>query len=458
MVSPITDDVRDDGGVLDALPMSSFQIWAVLMIAATVILDGLDNQMLGLAAPSLIKEWGLNKQSLGFVFALGFVGMAIGTLVSGWLGDRNGRRSALLAGVGIFGAATLLTGFSTSIVQIALFKTLAGIGLGGVPGTATAMIAEFTSARWRSVAVTFGVVCVSIGGILGGVAAAIILPNLGWRWMFYLGGAATLCFVTLLYFILPESPRFLATRPARAKELQALFARMGHAAIAPVAKIVGTPAPAPKVPMRALLQGSLKRDSLSLSIAMFTGMFMIYLMFNWAPTLLFSAGFDLSTASLGLTSFNIGGTIGAMIASLIMVRLGSRGPLIVMAFVGAMVCAALALLPIAGARNETGLLILLCMLGLFASAAQSAMFAVGAHAFPTILRARGLGLMGAAGRIGAIMSAFLGAWLIGAGNFGFFGMLAILMLVNCIGFAIVRGHVPAFRGTNHRPSLREKIA
>jgi len=456
VVSPISDDMPDDGGVLDSLPMSSFQVWAILMIAATVILDGLDNQMLGLAAPSLIREWGIDKQSLGFVFALGFVGMAIGTLVSGWLGDRKGRRNALLAGVAIFGAATLLTGFSTSIVMVAACKMLAGVGLGGVPGTASAMIAEFTSARWRSVAVTLGVVCVSIGGILGGVAAAIILPGLGWRWMFYFGGMATLSFVALLYFILPESPRFLATRPARARELQAMYARMGHAVAAPVVTILGTPLPAPKVPMRALLQGSLKRDSLALSVAMFTGMFMIYLMFNWAPTLLFSAGFDLSTASLGLTSFNIGGTIGAMIASLIMVRLGSRAPLIVMAFVGAIVCAALALLPIAGAKNESVLLMFLCMLGVFGSAAQSAMFAVGAHAFPTILRARGLGLMGAAGRIGAIMSAFLGAWLVTAGNFGFFGMLAILMLVNCIGFAIVRGHVPAF--VRPRPVFREEIA
>jgi AAHS family 4-hydroxybenzoate transporter-like MFS transporter len=70
------------------------------------------------------------------------------------------------------------------------------------------------------------------------------------------------------------------------------------------------------------------------------------------------------------------------------------------------------------------------------------MFAVGAHAFPTAVRARGLGLMGAAGRVGAIISAFAGASLIGAGNFGFFGVLAVLMLVNAIGFLAVRNHVP----------------
>ena len=215
-------------GMLDDIPMSSYQIWSVLMIAATVILDGLDNQMLGLAAPSLLQEWGIDRTALGSVFALGFVGMAIGTLTSGWVGDRFGRRGALIIGVAIFGIATLLTGFSTALRQVAALKTLAGVGLGGVPGTASAMIAEFTPVRWRSVAVTFGVVCVSIGGILGGVAAALILPGLGWRWLFYIGGSVTMIFVAWLWFILPESPRYLADRPDRAVELDRILRRIGH--------------------------------------------------------------------------------------------------------------------------------------------------------------------------------------------------------------------------------------
>lgn len=429
-------------GMLDALPLSSFQVWAVLMIAATVVLDGLDNQMLGLAAPSLLKEWNISRDALGFVFALGFVGMAIGTLTSGFIGDRFGRRGALLIGVAIFGVATLATGFSVELWHVALLKTLAGVGLGGVPGTASAMIAEFTPARWRSVAVTFGVVCVSIGGILGGVAAAAILPVLGWRWLFYLGGLLTMAFVALLWFILPESPRYLAERPDRRAELDAILRRIHHPDPASIRLADKVDGKAPYVPFGALLQGALRRDSLALSLAMFSGMFMIYLMFNWAPTMLFSAGFGLQTASLGLTSFNLGGTIGAMFASLAIIRFGSRPTLILMAITGAGVCALLALLPIDGGRNEPAVLAALGALGLFASAAQSAMFAVGAHAFPTAVRARGLGLMGAAGRAGAIVSAVAGATLIGGGNMGFFGVLAGLMLVNALGFIAVRGHVP----------------
>lgn len=431
----------DGEGILDDLPLSSFQIWAVLMIAATVVLDGLDNQMLGLAAPSLLKEWGISRDALGFVFAFGLVGMAVGTLTSGFIGDRFGRRSALLVGAAIFGVATLLTGISTELWQAALLKLLAGVGLGGIPGTATAMIAEFTPARWRSVAVTFGAVCVSIGAILAGVAAAAVLPGLGWRWLFYVSGIVTIAFVPLLWWVLPESPRYLAERPNRRGELDAILRRIRHpdpSAAQPPTQ--GTEAHLP--PFGALFKGPLLRDSLALSVAMFSGMFMIYLMFNWAPTMLSSVGFGLQTASLGLTSFNVGGTAGAMFASLAIIRFGSRRTLIVMAIVGAVVCVILALLPISGGRNGLAVLCCLGLLGLFASAAQSAMFAVSAHAFPTALRARGMALVGAAGRAGAMGSAVAGAPLIGGNNLAFFGMLAVLMLVNAIGFMAVRGHVP----------------
>jgi AAHS family 4-hydroxybenzoate transporter-like MFS transporter len=459
MESNVAGGSLEDRGArsaIDDLPMSAFQVWSVLMIAATVILDGLDNQMLGLAAPSIIAEWGVSKADLGQVFALAFVGMAIGTLAAGSMGDRFGRRGALLAGVTLFGFATLATGFSTAFWQVAMLKIVAGIGLGGVPGTASAMIAEFTPARWRSVAVTFGVVCVSIGGIIGGVAAALIVPVFGWRWLFYAGGIVTLLFTLLLWFILPESPRFLATRPERRAELERLLARMGFPAGAMLEPAQPEQASVPLAPIGALFQGSMRRDTLALSIAMFSGMFMIYLMFNWAPTLLFSVGFDLGTASLGLTSFNLGGTIGAMIASLAIVRYGSRPVLITMAFTGAAVCLFLALLPLAPGASNLPVLLGLVALGLFASAAQSAMFAVGAHAFPTLLRARGLGVMGAVGRAGAIVSALAGAMLVGAANLGFFGALAGLMLINAVGFIAIRGHVPRLARSAAHSRERER--
>jgi AAHS family 4-hydroxybenzoate transporter-like MFS transporter len=206
-----------------------------------------------------------------------------------------------------------------------------------------------------------------------------------------------------------------------------------------------TEAKAEHVPTSALLAPGLRRDTVSLCVALFTGLFMIYLMYNWVPTLLFSSGFPLAVTSAGLTSFNVGGVIGAVLASMTMARLGSRQVLIPLALMGAAVCVVLALLPTQGAQNKTQMLVALCALGLSASAVQSAVFAVGAHAFPAAVRARGMGLIGAAGRIGAIASALAGAMLTGYGNPGFFGALAALMLINAASLALVRGHVPRLR-------------
>lgn len=405
----------------------------VLLIALTVVLDGLDNQMLGLAAPALLHEWGLPRGVLGGIFALGFVGMALGTLGAGQIGDARGRRVALLLGVAVFGLATLVTGFVSAVWQLAALKMLAGVGLGGVPGTAAAMIAEFTVARWRSLAVTFGVVCVSIGGILGGTAAAEILPALGWRWLFWSSGAGTLVIALALVRLLPESPGFLARHPARRAELAQVLGRLGEAL--PPAASRSTVAP----PLTDLLRGDLARSTLGLSTAMLSGMFLVYLMFNWAPTMLAAQGFALRDTSLGLTFYNIGGTTGALLAALSIMGLGSRFTLPTLAGLAVVVCAVLALAPFHG--EGLPMMIGLGLLGLTGSAAQSAMFALGAHAFPLPLRARGMGLMGAAGRIGALVSALAGSWLV-AGRGGFFAVLGGLMIVNMLSFLTVRGHIP----------------
>ena len=404
-----------------------YRLAVVLLIAGTVVLDGLDNQMLGLAAPALLREWGLGRGVLGGIFALGCLGMAAGTLAAGQIGDQHGRRVALLLGVALFGAATLATGFAGTVWHLALFKALAGVGLGGVPGTAAAMIAEFATARWRSLAVTFGVVCVSIGGILGGGMASAILPLLGWRWLFWSSGVLTLAVVLVLLRCLPESPGFVAAYTARSG--------IGSA----------SPGAVPLPPLGLLVKGDLARSTLGLSLAMLSGMFLIYMMFNWAPTMLSAQGFSLRDTSMGLTWFNIGGTAGALMAALAIMKLGSRITLPAMAGLGALVCLFLAAMPVAMAppMATQGPIVMagLALLGLTASAAQSAMFALGAHAFPLALRARGMGLMGAAGRIGALASALAGSWLV-VGWAGFFAVLGALMLMNMASFLAVRGHIP----------------
>jgi AAHS family 4-hydroxybenzoate transporter-like MFS transporter len=137
-------------------------------------------------------------------------------------------------------------------------------------------------------------------------------------------------------------------------------------------------------PLTDLLQGDLARSTLGLSMAMLSGMFLVYLMFNWAPTMLAAQGFALRDTSLGLTFYNIGGTTGALLAALAIMGVGSRVTLPVLAGLATLVCGFLAL-PVG--THGLPVMIGLGLLGLTGSAAQSAMFALGAHAFPLPLRA-----------------------------------------------------------------------
>jgi AAHS family 4-hydroxybenzoate transporter-like MFS transporter len=246
------------------------------------------------------------------------------------------------------------------------------------------MIAEFTTARWRSLAVTFGVVCVSIGGILGGGAAATILPAFGWRWLFWCSGLATIAALVTLVWLLPESPGYLARQPSRRSELELLLQRLGDDMPS------GTSRPVSMPPLSDLLSGDLARDTLGLSTAMLSGMFLVYLMFNWAPTMLAAQGFALRDTSLGLTWYNIGGTTGAIMAALAVMGLGSRVTLPTLAGLAVLMCAALAFMPSNTGSQGVLVMIGLTLLGLTGSAAQSAMFALGAYAFP-LLRGRGWG-------------------------------------------------------------------
>ena len=92
-----------------------------------------------------------------------------------------------------------------------------------------ALAAEFAPLRQRAVAVKLTIVCVPLGGMLGGLIAAQVLPALGWRALYQIGGALPLAFAAVLWMALPESPRFLAQRPQTWPALERLLRRMSRA-------------------------------------------------------------------------------------------------------------------------------------------------------------------------------------------------------------------------------------
>lgn len=433
----------DIGHALDQGPYAMLQRIAVVLAALSIVVDGFDSQLIGFAIPVLIKEWGITRNAFAPVVAAGLVGMGIGSAMAGLFADRFGRRWAVIASVFVFGAATCAIGLAPNVAAIAALRLIAGIGIGGALPTSTTITAEFTPARYRTFAVTATIVCVPLGGMLAGLFAGQVLPSYGWRGLFFAGGMLPLLLGVILLVALPESPRFLARRPRRWPDLVRLLARMERQVADDVEFTDPREQRAEKhVGFTALFRDGRARDTLAIWSAFFACLLAVYAAFSWLPAMLTSQGLAVATAGYGLTAYNLGGVVGALLCAAAIARYGSRWPLLFCCAGGAL--SAWMILGVDMA-HRTGLLIFgLGLHGLFVNAVQSTMYALCAYVYSTGVRATGTASALAFGRIGAILSAFAGAAVITAtGGTGYLLMLGAAMTLVLLSLAVVRRHIPA---------------
>jgi AAHS family 4-hydroxybenzoate transporter-like MFS transporter len=144
----------DVGHTLDEGQWTAYQKLLILGTALTIVLDGVDNQLLPNAVPFIAPEWHVTGAAFRGALSTGPFGMMIGGLVGGMLGDRYGRRTALLGSVLAFAVLTISIAFVNSIPMLGLLRFISGIGLGGAMPNAAAHASEYEPRRQRPFAVT----------------------------------------------------------------------------------------------------------------------------------------------------------------------------------------------------------------------------------------------------------------------------------------------------------------
>ncbi len=438
----------DIGKTLDEGAWRPYQKFVVGLAALTIIFDGIDNQLLGLAIPSIMKEWSVPRPAFANVAALGFVGMMIGGAVGGLAGDRLGRRFALIGSMFTFGSMTVAASQVDSVTALALVRFLIGVGLGGALPNAAALSSEFVPRRYRPFAITLTIVCIPLGGMLSGIYAERALPALGWRGMFAVGGFVPFVVAFLLLRLLPESPRYLARRQDSKSALIRLLRRLGHDVSDDVTVVDSSDPPDGRDSFGTILGPTYRRDTLALWAAFLSCLLAVYLGFTWVPSMLTSAGLS-SLANTGIAVFNLGGVIGAIAGSLIITKLGSRTTMAVMtigAIAGALVMRSMTL----DASSSIGAVVaMLTLTGGLINAVQTTMYGVAAHVYPTSARATGVGAATGIGRAGAILKQYAGAWALDTGGSRlFFALIAAAMLLTLASLMAIRRHIPGKRMTS----------
>ena len=440
VTTPSSQAGFDVSKAIDEGDFSTLQKMAYLFAALAIVLDGFDGQMIGYAIPVMIKEWGVTRAAFSIAVASGLMGMAVGSLSAGVLSDKVGRKPVLITSIFIFGSATMLIGFAPDVTSIAIIRFFAGLGIGAALPAATTLTAEFIPFRFRTRAVTTACVCYPLGGMLAGLAASQILPAYGWRTFFFIGGSLPIIYALVMIVIMRESPKYMARQESRWEELRALMARMHHEVSHAIAFTDGIIENSKRGSIGDLFRHGRAADTSWLWISFFAIQLSLYTAFSWLPTMLTTEGLSPTLAGMGLTAYNFGGVIGAVLCAFAINRFGSRWPMVFWAAMSAATAFGLKLVNITAAPET--FLWGLGFHGLFVTALQCALFALCAHMYPTLIRATGAASAMAFGRMGAFVSSFAGAAMITVGGANaYLNLLGGAMVIVIVSLAMIRGHI-----------------
>jgi AAHS family 4-hydroxybenzoate transporter-like MFS transporter len=403
--SPV--DVAD---FIEQQPVGRFQIGLLLTCAAVLFLDGFDTQAIGYVAPVLAKEWGLTKGALGPVFSAGLFGLMIGALIFGPLADRIGRKKIIILSSLAFGIGTLATAFITEVNTLLVIRFLTGLGLGGAMPNAVAMTSEFSPHRRRATMVMVMFCGFSVGAALGGLLAAALIPQFGWRSVFVVGGLAPLLLVPILLLRLPESVRFLAlTGRAHERVAQLLGLINPKVTFAPGTQFIVHEPELAGIPVLHLFRDGRTPVTLLLWVVFFMSLLVLYFLSNWLPTVLNDLGASVSEAAAIGSMLQVGGVVGTFALGSIIDRFSFRA-LALVYFVAVFAV---------GAIGQLGHSVVFVTLAIFATGfcivgGQIAANALAATYYPTSVRATGVGWALGIGRVGSIVGPLVGGALLTA--------------------------------------------
>jgi len=210
--------------LLDERGLSSFQIKLLVWSIFIVFIDGYDIGAIAFAAPALVKSFGVAPSALGPVFSASLVGILLGSGAFGWIGDRFGRRAALIISMLVFGAFTLMAAYATSLKAMFWLRLLAGVGIGGVIPNIVAINVESAPRNLRATLALVAVGCVPVGGAIAGFVAATLVPRYGWQILFFIGGIAPIVVALAALIGMPESIKYMALHKSQRRNLQKLIA------------------------------------------------------------------------------------------------------------------------------------------------------------------------------------------------------------------------------------------
>ena len=437
------------GARLDRLPVSSFHYRIFWLVGAGMFFDGYDLYVAsGVLAATIQSKFSTLPQNLQFI-SLTFVGMTIGALITGFVGDWLGRRFTYQINLLIFGLASLAAAFAQDMDQLIACRFVQGLGLGAEIVVGYSTLTEFVPPKSRGRWLSFMAFVVVAGFPVTALLSYLIIPTFGWRPMFVIAGVGSLI-VWYLRKNLPESPRWLESK-GRTDEAEALMLKIEEE----VATAGPLPAPAPSAPVRqldatAMLRPPILQRMIVGSWVLITINTLIFGFVIFLPQFFLRQGLTI-TNSLGYTVVLAGGSlIGCAIGAFTSDFIGRRWSIIgasILTIIAGWIYASF------NAESDPALVLGVGFALITVIYIQTAiLFGVYTpELFPTEIRLRANGICNTLGRGATVVSPFIVGWLML--NYKLPGVIGLM-----IGLLVVQILVVWIWGVEPRQRGLEEVA
>ena len=436
------------GAVIDSANYFWVPFGITVMMVIIMLTDGFGLFTTGYIGPHIVKDWGVGRDQLSWLGYTQMGGMALGSVLLGWISDHIGRKKAYFSCLALLFVGSLLCYTAPNLTLLATFRFVTGLGLGGITPLATTLISEWTPKRVRSLIVACVIVSVPLGGSLAGILAGWLIPAYGWRSMFLVGAIMPLVLLVLFWLLLPESPKYLALRPSLRPQLaRALNRLLGARRFDGTENFVVLEQAKPSGNwLSTIWNRNYWRATLFIWIAFTFNTLVLYIFSNSLPLLFDFAGQSAAVAARSLSLFSGGGVVGSIGGAFLMGLWGSRGVGTAAAFIGAMATAAIGVLLLQGAGSQGALLAACFIGGAVVNGMQSYLYAVSAHSYPTEIRGAAIGVAQAFSRFGGLLSATVPQVyfkMVPVPSIDhFFWFVALCALVTTLSYFLISSHIP----------------
>jgi AAHS family 4-hydroxybenzoate transporter-like MFS transporter len=425
---------------LETQKLGPLQIRVLLLCMLAQIFDGFDISSISMAVPALIKSWGLPGPAFASTFVMSSVGIMIGALSSGPMGDRIGRKPVLLASLVVLGISSLACTQVASVADLVMLRLITGIGIGMLLPATVALSSDYLPERLRAGGIMIVFTGAPLGGFAGGMLVSQLLPIHGWTVIFWIGGILPLVLLPIVFVGLPESPRFLLAKGRLTATGERLMRQLGIDLDTPRHHVDI----ASGNPVAGLFRDGLAATTILIWIMFFSNLLSMYLIGYWMPTVLSLSGLSPADAVFASALRDAGPLFSVFLIAPLSTKFGAPNVLRVSLFFGIVFIGLVGL----AAMPYLMLLAVIFLVGCCTVGSQTGLNGMTGALYPARIRNTGMAWALGIGRLGAIFGPWLGGVLL---EFGL--PPRQVFLVACVTAAIATLAVVCLGFVNRRREL-----